>query len=228
MTRPDFVTLYFSRIDSEGHRHGPDSDQVTKAIADMDKDMGYLLSELDRVGLRETTNLIIVSDHGMAAPSEDKVVFLDEIIDMDDVRVIGWGPVSMIRPEESKRETVYNALKAAEDNYRVYYREELPEEYRIGNHRRTPDIIMVADLPWVITSRSMFERRGVLSGHHGWDHREPEMRTIFLASGPDFETGKRVGPFELIHIYEMICNILDLEPADNDGSLRKVKHIIKK
>ncbi len=227
-TRPDFITLYFSRIDSEGHRHGPDSDQVTRAIADMDKDLGYLLSELERVGLRETTNLIIVSDHGMAAPSEDKVIILDEIIDLDDVRVIGWGPVSMIRPEENKRDAVYGALKAEEDSYRVYYREELPEEFRIGNHRRTPDIIMVADLPWTITSRSMFERRGVLSGHHGWDHREPEMRTIFLAAGPDFETGKRVGPFELVHIYEMICYILNLEPAENDGSLREVKHMINK
>ncbi len=227
-TRPDFITLYFSRIDSEGHRHGPESDQVTQAIADMDQDMGYLISGLERNGLLESTNLVIVSDHGMAAPSEDKVIFLDEIIDLDDLRVVGWGPVSMIRPNEGKREEVYELLKAKEDNYRVYYRQELPDEYRIGSHRRTPEIILVADLPWTITSRSMFERRGVLAGHHGWDHREPEMRTIFLAKGPDFHEGKRVGPFELVHIYEMICYILDLEPAGNDGSLKEVWHIIKK
>ena len=227
-TRPDFITLYFSRIDSEGHRHGPDSEEVTRAIADMDADFGYFISELERTGLWDSTNLIIVSDHGMAAPSEEKVIFLDEIIDLDDVRVVGWGPVSMIRPAEGKRETVYNLLKEAEDNYRVYYSEELPEAYRIGNHRRTPEIIMVADLPWTITSRSVFERRGVLTGAHGWDHREPEMRTIFLARGPDFHEGKRVGPFGLIHIYEMICHLLDLEPAPNDGSLREVQHIIRK
>ena len=106
----------------------------------MDRDMGYLLSELERVGLKVSTNLIIVSDHGMAAPSEEKFVLLDKIIDLDDVRVVGWGPVSMIRPAE----------------------------------------------------------------------------------------GKRVGPFELVHIYEMICHILDLKPADNDGSFGEVQHLIRK
>lgn len=226
-TRPHFITLYFSRLDSQGHRHGPESEEVTLAIADMDRDIGYLIDELERTGLRESTNLIIVSDHGMAAPSDDKVIFLDEIIDLDDVRVVGWGPVAMIRPEEGKRESVYNLLKEAEDSYRVYYRDELPEAYRIGNHRRTPEIIMVADLPWSITSRSHFERRGLLAGNHGWDHREPEMRTIFLAQGPDFHEGKKVGPFELVHIYELICHILDLEPASNDGSLKEVEHLIR-
>ncbi len=225
-TRPDFVTLYFSRPDSEGHSHGPDSEEVTRAIAGMDQDMGYLMSELQRTGLEESTNIIIVSDHGMAAQSEDKVIFLDEIIDLDDVHVVGWGPVSMIRPDEGKRETVYNQLKENEENYRVYYRDELPDEFRIGNHRRTPEIIMVADLPWAITSTSFFERRGVLAGNHGWDHREPEMQTFFLAKGPDFHEALHVEPFELIHIYELVCHILDLEPADNDGSLEEVRHFL--
>ncbi|MDG5766822.1 ectonucleotide pyrophosphatase/phosphodiesterase [Balneolales bacterium ANBcel1] len=225
-SRPDFITLYFSRLDSRGHSHGPHSIEVTEAIADMDDDMGYLIAELERSGLRETTNIVIVSDHGMAATSDDKVIFLDEIIDLDDVRVIGWGPVSMIRPDEGKTEEVYRLLKEAESHYRVYYRDELPDEYRIGNHRRTPEIIMVAELPWSITSRSFFERRGLLAGNHGWDHREPEMRTFFLADGPDFKSGMQVEAFELIHIYEMICHILGLDPAENDGSLEAVRHML--
>ncbi len=226
-TRPGFVTLYFSRPDSEAHSHGSGSIEVTEAIAEIDDNMGYLISELERTGLRESTNIVIVSDHGIADLSEDKVIILDDIIDLDDVRVVGWGPVSMIRPEEGKREEVFNQLKEAEEHYRVYYREELPEAFRIGNHRRTPEIIMVADLPWSITSRSFFERRGVLAANHGWDHREPEMQTFFLANGPDFRTGIQVDAFELIHIYEMICHILGLEPAENDGSLDAVHHMLK-
>lgn len=227
-TRPHFITLYFSRIDSYGHRHGPESEEVTQAIADMDRDIGYLIAELQRAGHWETTNIVMVSDHGMAAPDEEKAIFLDEIIDLHDVRVVGWGPVAMIRPNDGKKEEVFRLLEEAKDNYRVYYREDLPEQYRIGNHRRTPEIIMVAELPAVITSRSNFERRGLLAGYHGWDHREPEMRTIFLARGPDFHEGKRVGPFQLVHLYEMICYLLDLDPAPNDGSLNEVRHMIRK
>ncbi len=225
-TRPDFVTLYFSRIDSEGHRHGPESDHVTQAIADMDKDMGYLLSELDRVGLRETTNLIIVSDHGMAAPSEDKVVFLDEIIDLDDVNVINWSPVVMMQPLDGKKMEVYEALKAAESNYTVYLKEDLPERWRFGNHHRVPDIVAVADLGWTITSTSFYERRGILAATHGFDNAYPEMHTYFMAVGKDINRGEVIAPFESIHIYELMSYMMGLEPAENDGSLNVLQPIL--
>ncbi|MDI6400470.1 ectonucleotide pyrophosphatase/phosphodiesterase [Balneolaceae bacterium ANBcel3] len=225
--RPGFVTLYFSKPDSYGHRYGPDSDEMTAAIAEMDEVIGYLLEEFRVHGLNEHTNILFVSDHGMAALSEEKLIFLDEVIDLGDVRVVGWGAVAMIVPEDGKKEEVYEALKSSEQHYRVYKKDQLPEEFRIGSHRRTPPIIMVADLPWSITSRPFFERRGILAGNHGWDHREPAMRTIFMAMGPDIVSGKTIPPFELTHIYELVCELLGLEPAENDGSLEVLKGILR-
>ena len=44
--RPHLITLYFSEIDSKGHRYGPDSEEVISAIEAMDKTIGNLMTEL--------------------------------------------------------------------------------------------------------------------------------------------------------------------------------------
>ena len=40
--RPHFITLYFSEVDSAGHAHGPDSEEVAGAVHEVDKEIGRL------------------------------------------------------------------------------------------------------------------------------------------------------------------------------------------
>jgi hypothetical protein len=30
-----------------------------------------------------------------------------------------------------------------------------------------------------------------------------------------------------VHLYELMCDLLDLEPAPNDGSLEAVRHLLR-
>ena len=218
----DFATLYFSDVDSRGHGFGPNSAEVDEAVVYADSLVGYLWDKIDEIGVRDELNVIIVSDHGMAELSEDRVIFLDDLIDLNDVEMIDWTPVAMLKPDEGKTEEVYAALKENEQNYRVYRKEDLPDRYGFTDHYRIPEIIMIADVGYSITGKSFLEDRGLPAATHGFDHEAPEMRTIFMASGPSFTPGKTVPAFSALNLYELMANLLELEPAENDGELIEI------
>lgn len=222
----DFATLYFSHVDSDGHSYGPNSPEVDEAVVEADRLLGYLLDKIDELGLSGRLNILIASDHGMTELSDDKVIFLDEMINLDDVRVIDWTPAALIQPEKGKVDEIYQTLKENEENYRVYMKEDLPRKYGFTNHYRIPDIIMIADVPYTITSRPFYNERGLIAGTHGYDHTAPEMATIFYASGPAIRKGETVPPFQSIHLYELMAHLLNLSPAENDGDLEEVKGIL--
>jgi predicted AlkP superfamily pyrophosphatase or phosphodiesterase len=222
----DLSTLYFSHVDSRGHSYGPESPEVDRAVMNADSLAGYLWSRIDSLDLRDQLNVIFVSDHGMAAPNEEQVIFLDELIDLNTVEMIEFNPVAMIKPDEGMTEQVYNSLKQNEENYRVFLKDELPDDYGFTDHYRIPEIIMIADVPYTITSRDFFERSGVRAGVHGYDYKAPEMASIFIASGPAFRDGAMAEPFSALNLYELMAYILELEPAMNDGDLQEVEHIL--
>jgi predicted AlkP superfamily pyrophosphatase or phosphodiesterase len=123
---------------------------------------------------------------------------------------------------------MYQALKSAEENYRVYKKEDLPERYHLKDHRRVEDIIMVADLGYTILDEDYQEDfiASLPRSTHGYDNNEKAMQAFFIAHGPDFKEGEKVGAFQNIHIYELINYLMDTEPAPNDGSLDSVKVLL--
>ncbi|HEX6983351.1 MAG TPA: ectonucleotide pyrophosphatase/phosphodiesterase [Balneolaceae bacterium] len=225
----DFATLYFELVDSQGHRYGTDSDELKQAIKKADRLMGYLKDQMRQAGLWDKTNIIIVSDHGMINLSADKTIMLPDIIDMKNIERIIWGPTTMIQPKEGKIDEVYKALKASENNYRVYRKENLPERYHLKNHRRVMDIIMVADLGYTILSKDYKERflKSLPGATHGYDNNQKAMQAIFIACGPAFKNGVKVDAFQNIHIYELMNHLMRTTPAPNDGSLDSVKVLLK-
>lgn len=227
-TRPEFITLYFSTVDSRGHSDGTYADATKEALTMVDGHLGTLVERLKEEGMWEEINMIVTSDHGMQDLSDDRVVFLDDMIDLDDVNVLNWSPVVMIEPDGERTEAVYEALKAGgEQGYTVYKKEDLPERWRFKNHHRVPEIVAVADLGWTVSSRGFYERRGLLAATHGFDNAYPEMQTYFLAVGKDIREGHRIEPFEIVHIYELMARLLDIEPAPNDGDPDVLRDIIE-
>lgn len=225
--QPKFSTFYLSKVDTYGHRYGPNSDSIAVALQEVDRTLGYLIDELKRLNMWPNINIILTSDHGMAEVSSERVIIIDEIIDMNEVTIIDWSPVAMIQPKENKLENIYDQLKAAENNYKVYKKKDIPEEFRIKNHPRVPEIMIVADIGYTIITRSRLEERGVTGGAHGYDPKLEEMHAFFLATGPSFKKNYKFDGFESIHIYELMCAILNIEPAPNDGNLNTLKHILK-
>lgn len=59
----------------------------------------------------------------------------------------------------------------------------------------------------------------VNKGDHGFHNGEMDMKTIFRAFGPDFKKNYLAEPFDSINIYPLMCKLLGVTPAPNNGSL---------
>ncbi|MDZ7362397.1 MAG: ectonucleotide pyrophosphatase/phosphodiesterase [candidate division KSB1 bacterium] len=227
--RPTFLTLYFSEIDDAGHRHDPISPEVGEAVRRLDSIVGRLVDGLEARGIFERVNLIILSDHGMAAVKPGQVIFLDDYLDLEKVRVVDWNPVLAVRPRTMSEDEIYQALAKAHPHLQVYRKAELPERLRYSQHRRIAPIIGIADEGWKISRRGNQNPAEDfrVTGEHGYDNQLASMHAIFIARGPAFKTGAVVPPFQNIHLYHLICAILNLPPAPNDGNLDSVRVMLR-
>lgn len=225
----DFATLYFEFVDGAGHDYGLESDSLKLAIQQADSLMGYLKKRLKETDKWDDVNLIVLSDHGMIDLSAEQTIWLDSIVNMDDIDRIVRAPVTMIQPKEGKTGEMYQTLKTSEDHYRVYKKEELPARYHLKNHRRVPEIVVVADLGYTILEKKYRSRflQSLPSATHGYDNKEKAMQALFIARGPAFKSGKVIPEFQNIHIYELISYLIEVKPAPNNGSLDSVKVMLK-
>lgn len=220
--RPSFLTLYYSDVDSSGHDQGPGSVAVRSAVAAVDRSIGNLVRGVADAALADRVNYVIVSDHGMAQLSPDRMIVLDQFIDVAQADVVDWSPVLGLSPKDGNVDKLYAALKDKHPNLAVYRRDELPAEYGLAGHPRLPAVIGIADEGWYITSKGEVAGwgrpdRDAPGGTHGYDPRLKSMHGLFIASGPRFRSGVVVEPFENIHVYELICAVLGVTPAKNDG-----------
>lgn len=228
--RPTFLTLYFSDVDTEGHRHGPASAEAAEAVERVDGYLARLVRGLEARGLYDRLNLIVVADHGMTPTDAENVIVLDDYLDLDDVEIAEQSPVLMLWPRPGRADAVYEALHGAHPHLQVYRREDLPARWHFGGHRRIPPIVAVADAGWRITrERAWYEqhRDRFAGGEHGYDNALPDMRALFVAHGPGFRQGLRVPPFANIHLYALMAHLLHLTPAPNDGRLDSVRTMLR-
>ena len=226
--RPQFIAAYFSFIDHLGHTFGPDSPEIISAVSEMDSLIGRLQRGLDQ-RKNSDVNLIIVSDHGMAPLSEKRIIFIDDFIDLNDIKYADWYVTSTVLPRSGKLEKIYGQLKNAHPHLQVFKKLEMPRRFHFQNHRRIHPLILLADTGWQVMTHENFnrlqKRNRLLKGTHGFDNADSLMHGIFLANGPAFKNGMILPPLQNIHIYEALNYILGTTPAKNDGSLDSLMQI---
>jgi predicted AlkP superfamily pyrophosphatase or phosphodiesterase len=229
--RPRLITLYFADVDTAGHADGPDSPAVRDAIMRVDGYLGNLVRGLERRRLLDQLNIVVVSDHGMAATDIRHVVVLDDYISLDDVDVVDINPTLAVIPKPGREDAVYRALSRAK-HLKVYRRAETPERWHYRDHPHIPPIVGGADEGWQVVRKVTLGRvlAGLLHedrGAHGYDPKFKSMRGIFVAAGPAFKQGATVRAFENIHIYDALAQVLGVTPAPNDGDAAIARTLLK-
>lgn len=220
--RPTFITMYMSGVDAAGHRYGPDAPETGAAIAHADSVVGVLMAGLARLGLADDVDLIVVSDHGMAVTSPDRVIRLGDYMPTDWLDVDEISPTLMAWPRAGLEDSVYRRLRTA-PHLTVYRRAEVPARYHLDGSPRMPPVIALADPGWTI--RRSGEKGSY--GAHGYDDSLSDMGAIFIARGPAFRQGVEVPAFRNIHLYALMAAVLGLTPAENDGSLDSVRSVLR-
>ncbi len=217
--RPALVTLYFEGVDTAGHRFGPESAETAEAIEAVDAALGELVDGLRARGLAETTDVVVVSDHGMAAVSSERLVILDEAIDLDTVDEVVWGEPVGIWPGDADPDAIVAQINQL-PHVRAYRKETLPARLHYGDNRRIPPVVLIADEGWTVTSQEYVDRYPdrPSGGTHGYDNAVASMHGVFLARGPRFRAGTAVGPVRTVDVYEILTQALGLDAAPNDGN----------
>lgn len=231
--RPTMYTLYFSDVDDAGHAYSPDSPQTRDAVNKVDAALARLLAGLKARKIDKKINLVIVSDHGMATVDQRNAIVLDTEFDTSKAERILWtGEIVQIFPKTGEEDAILNDLKTVEHTT-CWRKSEIPERLHYRDSPRIAPIVCSAEEGWFMTQTDRYEAQkkkpdfGQPKGAHGYDNKYESMRAIFIGHGKAFRKGKTIEPFENIHVYELMCRILGLKPAKNDGTLERVKGLLK-
>ena len=224
--RPAFIAFYFEETNSAGHNHGPDSSALAAAVRLLDTQLGTLRTRLAAEGV--TPNFVIVSDHGMAPVSVDRVIVLEDYIDPKTVQIDFAGSVVGLQPLSGDTARLMAQL-ARIPHAQACLAADLPAHFQLKDNPRIAPVWVLPELGWHILPRKKYEvtRPTYIKGDHGYDPALPAMHGIFVASGPSFKAGVVTGAVENIHIYNLLCAAVRLTPAPNDGDDRLVRAALR-
>ena len=216
-SRPQFVTLYLEQVDVAAHHDGVSSTAVLAEMAEVDAALARLLRGLDARGLRASTNVIVVSDHGMQDVPREQVSWLDARLPAGAYDLSWWPQVVGLAPKPGRMRDVEAALLGRHDHYACWRKSELPAQWQFRTHPRIPPIICQADPGWRLQSHVQPAQEQALKGDHGFPPEDASMRAVFVADGPDFVDGLRMRAFDNVDVYPLLARLLRVEAAPHDG-----------
>jgi len=227
----DVVMFYVEDPDFPSHSFSSYSNQVTESLQDVDNMVKYMSEQLNMEGLLDSTDIILLSDHGMDTfyfnkeSVDESIIQLHRIVSEDSVKMYGSSPVLQVIANDGYNQTeICNKLKvgAAENgNYNVYTDDELDEKkwYVRNMHRFGPCTVVAEpgyvfqDMWYMLKKYTDFEKHTSESkfGCHGYDNRSPTMQAVFMANGPRFKKGVEISFMQNIDLYHLFARLLNIE-----------------
>ncbi|NXU84218.1 ENPP3 phosphodiesterase, partial [Xiphorhynchus elegans] len=233
--RPDFYTLYIEEPDSSGHSFGPVSGGVIKALQVADQALGMLMDGLKQRNLHNCVNLIVLADHGMEKTYCKQLEYMTNYFKQVDFYIYA-GPAARIRAKNVP--TDYHTLKLmaglfalaqckrSPQHFKPYMTPDLPKRFHYANNIRIDKVHLLVDRQWLaVRDKSYTFCDG---GNHGYNNEFKSMEAIFLAYGPGFKEKTEVDAFENIEVYNLMCDLLRITPAPNNGTHGSLNHLLKK
>ncbi|BEJ13240.1 hypothetical protein CspHIS471_0304140 [Cutaneotrichosporon sp. HIS471] len=234
---PTLILSYLPDIDVAGHAGGPVSTDVEDALRRVDGFVGALRAALLQRNLSDIVDLVVVSDHGMAATSVERLIFLDDLLGegFNDLEYRdGWPSLGLRFRDQSPVDKYLEVLRTASENgsFSVYTHDTMLERWHFNHGARVAPIYLVPELGWVITDHDELDKnshKGVMDikGAHGYDNTHPEMQAVFFAQGPWAERVKAAAgthedmwetvqppvlkPFRNLELFNLIMRLQRLE-----------------
>ena len=108
---------------------------------------------------------------------------------------------------------------------KAWKKSEVPSRLHYGTNQRIPEIVVVADSAWSLGTRP--DASSIRGGAHGYDNSDSDMFSIFYAAGPVFKKNYQFKELNNVDVYNLVCRILNIKPAVNDGITEHIKGMLK-
>ncbi|EFA79424.1 hypothetical protein PPL_07842 [Heterostelium album PN500] len=148
--KPNLTMAYLYDVDIAGHHNGVDSLKFNQSIAFVDNAIGKLLSSLKKNQLFDSTNIIIVSDHGMTNIID--TIDVSSYINTTEVYAPDISPIlsvyeNDIGGEKALLDTYIKLKEANLEHLNIYFKKDIPSSlhYSNPNNERIAPLIAIAD-----------------------------------------------------------------------------------
>jgi predicted AlkP superfamily pyrophosphatase or phosphodiesterase len=238
--KPSLLVLHILNLDGTHHKYGPKSPPGYTAAALTDALVGRVLDAIEDAGLRDSTDVFIVSDHGFArAPKSlrpNVVLRKAGLLQADDrgrvnsakVHVIPEGGIGMVYltdPDSatSDRETAKRLFEGLEGVAAMIGPEDFPRYHLPApvSHQGMADMILACKEGYSVGGSAagdelVVDQDGSL-GVHGYLSTEPLMRAVFIASGPGIKRGLGLDTVDNVDVAPTVARILDVSLPGTSG-----------
>jgi predicted AlkP superfamily pyrophosphatase or phosphodiesterase len=226
--KPAFLALHFAEVDGEEHDLGRDADSVRIAVESNDRAIGDVIEAIKVSGLKDSTTVIIVGDHGFCTIN---TVFRPNMpIKNLPARFITAGGSAFLyltgnQPvAEKEKQRIIRAVKGQLDSLPQAQRQRFrfvdrPELDKMGADSAA--ILALAAEPGLVFSGAMQSSlfTAVTGGHHGYDPNIPDMYTGFIAAGAGIRKGTSIQELCVTDIAPLVANLLGITFPCPDGRL---------
>uniref|UniRef100_A0A915D393 Ectonucleotide pyrophosphatase/phosphodiesterase family member 6 n=1 Tax=Ditylenchus dipsaci TaxID=166011 RepID=A0A915D393_9BILA len=246
--RQQLVLLRYDGLARALKMFGEETDPTIQALSNADVHIRKIQEEIDNHDLFDSTNFVVLSDHGLMKIVEEDQFYIEECLaDFSRIKkVVNSLAFTFIYPAEGEEDTVYFELKVCDQwapvgDYdeekevplvSVYRKSEIPDKYHWKNSRHVGPILLVTRPGVILLTRQLpstdvsegFGRDLKMIG--GWDNDNNEMHSIFLARGPAFKVNHKTGPIEIVDVYQLLLSILGVKSQPNNGTWTNVEEML--
>lgn len=218
--RPQLIMAYFEQPDHNGHVYGPQAKQTRIAVMEIDKLISNLYERIQKLPISDNVNFIVVSDHGMTLTMPEKHINARQYLKKEWYYDIEGDAPANVYAREGCADSICQALQGV-DHIRVWHRTEVPYYLHYGTNENVGDVVIDTELGWLFS-----DKKAEYGGTHGYDPSYNDMHALFRAVGPAFKHIS-LPHISNVDVYPLLCHLLGIEPAPNDGSLNIVKRMLR-
>jgi predicted AlkP superfamily pyrophosphatase or phosphodiesterase len=241
--KPNLMVVHLLNCDSTHHAEGAQSPPGYTANAYADMCLSRILAAIDEAGIRDTTTVLVVADHGFTLTPKairPNVVLRQKglltaasggRVTEARVHVVPEGGIGLVyctdRSTAAADAKQVQQLFAGQEGVAAVLSPEQFAEYGLPHPReyaQSPDLVLVAKDGYGVAGSAEGEtfvapgpESKVAAGSHGFISTERKMNAVCVLSGAGIRPGARLKNVENIDIAPTVARLLDLRGLNADG-----------
>jgi arylsulfatase A-like enzyme len=240
--RPNLLLFHLLALDSMQHRYGPRTPAAMVTMARLDSQVGRILKAVDDAGMKASTTLFVVSDHGFKSVQKQvlpNVALRDAgLITVEDGKVTATKAyvvpeggsafvyVTTPDPDGSVLRGARQAISSIEGIDQIID----PAQYEpLGLPQPSADpqvgaLLLAAKSGYAFAAGATGEKTVVDAlegnlGTHGYISSDPEIQALFIASGRGIKPGATLQSVDNVDVAPTAAKLLGVELKNADGKV---------